>query len=208
MLKLLQLGTYLVAYWPLRWLLRPTVRGVSFVPPHAKQGLLIAANHPARLDPIVLALLPWSAVTRIIPVYYPTAEKYYRHWWLQPLIRLFGAYPIREQAWTLGAYLSDSAAKLRSGGTVMLFPEGRLNPTGATLPARAGVAMLAAATGAPVLPLHITGMERLSLTNLLRRRVAVSLTIGPLINAPREDITVERGRKNAEHIVTTIRSLT
>mgnify|MGYP001571156482 CR=1 FL=1 len=138
-------------------------------------------------DPALLALLPWSVVRTIVPVHFLTADKYYRKWWLRPLIQPLGAYRLNPKSWTWEGYLGESLALLRRGRTIMLFPEGKLNPTGQALPAKPGVIMLAATTGAQVLPLKIAWAAGSWMRCLVRNIPMVMLTLGTPLHFERHE---------------------
>ena len=55
-----------------------------------------------------------------------------------------------------------SQAVLSSGGALIIFPEGKRNPEGKLSAALPGAAYLAAASRAPILPVAITGTEKIS----------------------------------------------
>jgi 1-acyl-sn-glycerol-3-phosphate acyltransferase len=46
---------------------------------------------------------------------------------------------------------------VRHGGAVLIFPEGTRSADGELQPARPGLGMIAAKTGAPVVPVHLAG---------------------------------------------------
>ncbi len=142
---------------PLYWLSRPVadtytaallqmdVRQHQDLPSGAK---IIAANHPSTTDPFfVAAMLPHQSYILINQLLFkvPVLGKYLRH---------SGHIPVTAGC---GQDAIDKAVQLlQDGNTVMIFPEGELSPEdGSRAKARTGVARLAFATGAPVIPVGI-----------------------------------------------------
>jgi 1-acyl-sn-glycerol-3-phosphate acyltransferase len=89
--------------------------------------------------------------------------------------------------------LRGAEEALNRGGAVLIFPEGTRNKSGALLPPRAGIGRLAAVTRAPVLPVRITGSNRIR-RSLLRLQV-VRIACGPLLTPPLHT----EGSREAEH---------
>lgn len=142
---------------PLYWLSRPVadtytaallqmdVRQHQDLPTGAK---IIAANHPSTTDPFfVAAMLPQQSYILINQLLFqiPVLGKYLRH---------SGHIPVMAGQ---GQEAIDAAVDLlRDGRTIIIFPEGDLSPAdGSRLKARTGVARLALASGAPVIPVGI-----------------------------------------------------
>ena len=65
----------------------------------------------------------------------------------------------RDSAGALGG-LKKAAARMASGISVVVFPEGTRSPDGRLLPFKRGGFLLAAKTGAPVVPVTISGSHR------------------------------------------------
>ena len=142
---------------PLYWLSRPVadtytaallqmdVRQHQDLPSGAK---IIAANHPSTTDPFfVAAMLPHQSFILINQLLFkfPLLGKYLQH---------SGHIPVTAGC---GQNAMDQAIQhLNDGHTVIIFPEGELSPEdGSRAKARTGVARLAFATGAPVIPVGI-----------------------------------------------------
>ncbi len=127
-------------------------------------GSIIAANHTSLVDPaIVLAALHRLGVR---PVVMATAGL-----WRIPVLRRAlereGHIPVHRGTDRAAEALDEAAAALGQGRTVLIYGEGRLpghRHSGELAPAafRSGLARLAAASGAPVVPLGQAGARRLS----------------------------------------------
>src|SRR5688572_4291338 len=96
--------------------------------------------------------------------------------------RAFGAIPVRRSQADLSA-LRRSGDVLSRGLALGIFPEGRSTTSEARLvEAWPGAAIVALRNGAPVLPVAITGSQRLQWPSVLRRifrREDVAVVIGP-----------------------------
>jgi 1-acyl-sn-glycerol-3-phosphate acyltransferase len=120
-----------------------------------KGAKIIAANHPSTTDPFfVAAMLRHQSFILINDILFqvPILGEY---------LRRSGHISVKPGH---GQEALDAAlAYLREGKTVIIFPEGVISPlTGGFHPARTGVARLALASGAPVIPVGI---------HLLRERI-------------------------------------
>lgn len=126
-------------------MLQMDVRREAALPEGAK---IIAANHPSTTDPFfVAAMLRQQSFILINNLLFqvPLLGEY---------LRRSGHIPVEAGK---GQRAVDAALEyLRAGRTVMIFPEGALSPEeGGFQQARTGVARLALASGAPVIPVGI-----------------------------------------------------
>lgn len=119
-----------------------------------KGGMIVAANHRSFLDPFVIgAFLPWRRRLQFVA----KVELFERRWQGWVLSRL-GAFPIRRGQSDETA-METAALIVERGGTVVIFPEGTRIRKGALGRPRRGVGRLALETGAPVLPVAVSGSE-------------------------------------------------
>jgi len=151
------------------------VRGLENLPEGGP--LLVAFNHLAHLDPaLVIAWLPWPA--EVIAL-----EDLYHVPITSQLLRLYGTIPVHRDQFDRQV-IRRALRVLAEGKVLALAPEARMSLTGALERARHGVAYLALRSGAPVLPVAITGTENV-LSELKRlRRPRLILTFGELITPP------------------------
>jgi 1-acyl-sn-glycerol-3-phosphate acyltransferase len=132
---------------PVRRVLRPLVDGLEHVP--GRGGVLLAANHQSNLDNYLL-----SSVSPRPPWYLGKHE----------LSRgLFGAFniamgmvPVDRGSGDHGV-IDRLVALLHDGEAVAMFPEGTRSPTGELFRFRSGIARIALAAGAPVVPVGLLG---------------------------------------------------
>jgi 1-acyl-sn-glycerol-3-phosphate acyltransferase len=178
---------------------RPKITGLEQMP---SRPFIVAANHTAMIDPFLLSLLPFSAVRKIIPIYFLTTERYYRKWYLYPLIKMLGSYPVSRKAWTFEEFLSSSVRKLRAGRVIMFFPEGKISRGGQREKPRPGVGYLIEKSGCAVFPLHIQWEG-----NRILQRKKLTLAFGRPISIPAESAGKRFYEKNSELIMNTVYSL-
>jgi len=129
---------------------------------------LVVVNHFSVFDPPLLGtLLPrrsWAMA----------AEKYRRHPLFGPILHLTGVIFVRRG--TVDRRALGAALKvLRSSGVVVLAPEGTRSKTGQLQQAKEGAAYLASRTDPTIVPVAITGTEKMieALKHLRRERVRV-----------------------------------
>ncbi len=128
-------------------------------------GSIVAANHSSLIDPgVVLAALARRGVDR--PVVLAAAGL-----WRIPLLgarlRAEGHIPVHRGDRRAAEALESAARAIAEGRVVVIYPEGRLPrrlDSGDRDPEdfRSGVARLALATGAPVVPLGQAGARRIT----------------------------------------------
>jgi 1-acyl-sn-glycerol-3-phosphate acyltransferase len=144
-----------VARLGLRALARVRVEGLEHVP--TKGALIVVANHMSNADPPLLWGWLVPALGRV-PTYLAKAVLF--RGVAGPVLRSFGATPVEAGGSDMAAYRVAKAA-LDAGGVVTLMPEGTRSLDGRLLVARPGASLLATRTGAPVLPVGVSGTDEL-----------------------------------------------
>ena len=137
--------------------------------------VVIAANHLNDGDPVILtAVIPRRIVFMAKAELFDTPV-------FGTIARAFGAIPVRRNQADLSA-LRRAGDVLSRGLALVIFPEGRSTTSDARLAeAWPGAAIVALRSGAPVLPIAITGSQRLQWPSVLRRifrREDVTVMIG------------------------------
>jgi len=127
---------------------RVVIRGAERIP--ATGPLVLFANHTSYLDSMLLALCTDRPVRFII------YRNFYDHPLFGPLVRNCGAIPVSQSGSDAEAFKA-SLAFLKQGEVIGIFPEGKLSLTGLPSPAQSGAALMAAAAGALLVPVSITG---------------------------------------------------
>jgi len=129
---------------------------------------LVVVNHLSVFDPPLLGILlprrSWAM----------TAEKYRRHPLFSPIMHLVGVIFVQRGKVDRRA-LRAALKVLREDGVLVLAPEGTRSKTGGLQQAKEGAAYLASRTGATIVPVAITGTEKMvsALKRLRRERVRV-----------------------------------
>ena len=154
-------GVNPLVYWIVRGLFQPFFHlyfrlsriGREHVP--AEGPVIFTANHRSFLDPFVIA-----TITRRPMYYVAKRELFEMHpiiaWWLNAL----GAFPVDRGAGDANM-IETAKAILARGDSVLIFAEGtRVRPGPLGRPRR-GVGRLALESGAPVVPIAVTGTENI-----------------------------------------------
>lgn len=144
-------------------------------------GSIVAANHSSMIDPgVVLAALARHGVRR--PVVLATAGL-----WRIPVLagrlRAEGHIPVHRGSSRAAEALELAEAAVKDGRVVVIYPEGGLprrldSADGEPESFRTGLARLALATGAPVVPLGQVGARRI--TSGSGRKQLAGLLTSPL----------------------------
>jgi 1-acyl-sn-glycerol-3-phosphate acyltransferase len=143
----------------LRWVVGIRYRRRSLVP---DGPCIVVANHNSHLDaPVLLSLFPLRRLRHVHPV---AAADYFDETWLRRTMSmvLMNAVPIRRQPGHGQDPLAHVVAALRSGETIILFPEGTRGEAGVVAPFRAGVGRIVKTLpGVAVVPVFLSGPERI-----------------------------------------------
>ncbi len=117
------------------------------------------------------------------PIYFMAKRELFQNRLVGWILNALGALPVRrgesdEQS------MVTALALLERGEAVVIFPEGTRHRSGPLHPPRRGVGRLALESGAPVVPVAVTGTER-ARKGLLLRPVRVDIRCGRPLTYPR-----------------------
>jgi 1-acyl-sn-glycerol-3-phosphate acyltransferase len=150
-------GVNRLVYWTVRAFVQPALHvyfrlrrtGHAHIP---DGGVILAANHRSFLDPFVVG----ACVRR--PVYFVAKKELFDRRWQGWLLNRLGAFPIK-RGQSDEESMQTALALLARGEAVVIFPEGTRHREGPLHEPRRGVGRLALESGAPVVPIAITGTE-------------------------------------------------
>jgi 1-acyl-sn-glycerol-3-phosphate acyltransferase len=164
------------------------VKGRENVP--EKGPLLIVCNHLHIADPpIVAASIPLKCVIM-------AKEELWRNWWSRYWVGNFGAIPVSRGGVDREA-IRRAEDWLKKGVSLIIFPEGGRSKTAQIQPAFAGAALIAARTGVPILPVSISGTEKLkNFKWCFFHRPRITVNIGSSFNPPPADGKLPREQRN------------
>ena len=116
--------------------------------------VILAANHQSFLDPPLVGV----GLTR--QVHYMARKGLFRRWspftWL---IESLNAFPVDRRRGDISA-VRETLRRLKAGAAVLAFPEGTRSRGGRVGAFKAGIFMIAARSGAPVVPTAIAGADK------------------------------------------------
>ncbi len=111
---------------------------------------IIAANHCSYLDPPLVGIACRRAI------HYLARKSLLDLPVLGPILPELNVIPVDQKNADRSA-LMGAIRVVRHGGAVLIFPEGTRSADGELQTARPGLGMIAAKTGAPVVPVHLSG---------------------------------------------------
>jgi 1-acyl-sn-glycerol-3-phosphate acyltransferase len=157
-----------VLYWLLKYVLlgpwlrllfRPRVQGREHVPDEG--AAIIASNHLSFSDSIFMPLVVKRKVTFVAKAEYFTG-KGIKGWLVKMFFLGTGTIPVnRTGGRAAHAALETQLRVLRQGQLAGIYPEGTRSPDGRLYRGKTGVARLALASGAPVVPVVMLNADRI-----------------------------------------------
>jgi 1-acyl-sn-glycerol-3-phosphate acyltransferase len=127
------------------------VEGRECVPPQGP--LLVVSNHQSNMDPPILS----ASIPR--RVNFMAKRGLFHNPVASRMLKAYGAFPLNANGGDLAA-IRRSTELLSQDAAMVIFPEGTRSP-GAMRRAIPGIALVALRSGAPILPVGITGTERI-----------------------------------------------
>ena len=156
-------------------LTRWRVKGRENVP--SQGSLLVVANHLNLADPPLLAV---SLGRKAI---FMAKEELFRFRLSGYFIHGFGAFPVHRGQLDRKA-LRQAGQVLGEGLALVMFPEATRSKSAQLQPAFSGSALIALRSGVPILPIGITGTERIKGVAWLLRRPRITVNIGQPFHLP------------------------
>jgi len=151
----------------LRRAYRIEVSGAERIP--ATGPVILAANHESIWDPFILGV----ATPR--EIHYMAKAELFRSRPLAAAMRSLNAFPV-ERGGGDQAAMSEAGRLLAEGAVLGIFPQGTSKPE-RQIGWHRGAARLALATGAPLIPVRLSGTRRLPLPTRIRIVVREPITV-------------------------------
>jgi 1-acyl-sn-glycerol-3-phosphate acyltransferase len=150
------------------------IEGAENIPQEG--GIVIASNHRSFADPVSITI-PMKK-----PLKYMARDTLFKNKIVALFIKILGAFPVKRDAASTELFkICDDI--LKSGKNLVIFPEGTRQYENKVGPGKAGVAMIAARSGADVLPCGIVFEGK-----KLHFRSKMTIRFGKIIKA--EEIAV------------------
>jgi|SRR3989344_397060 len=152
------------------------------------RGVIFASNHSSQIDVILIpSALP--LFSRFLPMYFVSLEsKYYRRFPIGKylyggiLFDILGGITAKKGLRNYSLSLVNHVDLLCHGGSLCIFPEGQVIPGRGTGSAKGGVAYLAEATGATIVPVALSENHDLHIIDFLLLRRRMNVTFGSPTN--------------------------
>jgi len=146
---------YTIGCYLCRWIARTffafSVEGIEHVPESGP--VILAPNHVSYLDPVLIGI----ALLR--RVHFMAKKELFRNPLIGWLLRGLQAYPVTRER-VDPSTLKRTLSLLAAGQVVLMFPEGTRGDGRTLGPAKPGIAVIAARSGAAVVPVFHWGAEQ------------------------------------------------
>lgn len=144
-------GTILFIF---KTLYKGRVKGLENLKAVEGKPAVYVANHVSKLDAFLLAAtLPRGTAFAMLTQSY---EAHQKKWLDRFLLSRMTMFPVD----TNNPYsLKDMTNLVKSGTSLMIFPEGRFTSTGTLMQTFDGAGTIATRTGAPIVPIHLEGFQ-------------------------------------------------
>jgi 1-acyl-sn-glycerol-3-phosphate acyltransferase len=143
----------------LRLIFRPQVEGRAYVPDEGPA--IIAGNHLSFADSIFMPLIVTRKVTFVAKAEYFTGRGL-KGWLIRAFFVGVGTIPVDRDGGPAARTALDTQLRvLRAGNLAGIYPEGTRSPDGRLYRGKTGVARLALASGAPVVPVVMLNADEI-----------------------------------------------
>ncbi len=177
---------------------------------------IFAVNHTSELDPIILtlAMTPFSRFTPMFFVSAPMKEfkdtrfKWRKHIYTGVFFRAWGAHTTIRGLRDYEKSLATHTKLLKRGWSICIFPEGGITKTGEPREPKGGIIHLARASGAPIVPVAITGAYKMTPQLFFSRKRHLIIEFGkPILTHKISATTTEQYHDEAARIFSDIHPL-
>ncbi len=177
-----------LAWLPLKliflFFLSMQVRGTKNLK-NIKSNFILASNHQCELDPlIIVSALPFLAT--YLPLFFVSREKefYRRKPGIRPyiyggfLFKLMGAFPAYTGLKNYDLALRAHTQIMKSGGSICIFPLGKVHFDDEINDAKGGTAFLAHKSALPILPVRMQGIKSMRFSDFFLRKRKLTIAFG------------------------------
>lgn len=181
--------------------MRAEIRGLENLPTHGPA--IIVFNHLGDADAVLMiAALPPRTIEGMGKI------ELNDHWLVGPVFRAYGIIWVHRGRPDRRA-LRAALDALAEGRLIALAPEGRQTLIGGLEEGNEGAAFLALRSGAPVVPIALTGTENYRVYGHMKRlkRAPVTLTVGKLLFLEEQANRRETMREGTRQIMQALASL-
>lgn len=116
--------------------------------------VIIAGNHLSYLDPILLGV----AVNRKLN--FIARDSLFKNVFFAKFLKMINTFPLKKEGIIDLRAIKEALSRLKSGGAVVIFPEGTRSIDGKLKEGLSGVGMIASKAGCPVVPAFIKGTDK------------------------------------------------
>lgn len=128
-----------------------SVSGKGSVP--ASGGFILATNHASNIDPLVIGAASPQ------PLHFMAKAELFRNPFFAAILTAVHAFPVRRGTADIRA-VREAIRRVRSGGGLLIFPEGGRSSDGNIGRGHEGIGFLAEKLNVPVVPAYIEGTAR------------------------------------------------
>ncbi|MCL2684003.1 MAG: 1-acyl-sn-glycerol-3-phosphate acyltransferase [Synergistaceae bacterium] len=156
---------------------RASIKGLpglkNFLAGRGGKPVILAANHESYLDPPLIGMLFPNAIRFI------AWDGLFRNPIFGTLIRALGAVSVNQENKNLAASLLRNTMEfIKSGYSVLIFPEGERSPDGKLMPFEGGVALISLKTRIPIVPVWVDTFEAYPISKKIPRPRRVAVKFG------------------------------
>lgn len=149
--------------------------------------VIFACNHSSEIDPFMVpTCLPFFS--RFSPLFYTVREKSFyetlgwrKHLFNGWFINMWGGYSATVGLHDYATSLALQIPILRDGGSFCMFPEGGITKDGELRPAKGGISFLAHSSPCTIIPVAISGVYGMSISDFFLGKRKITLSFGEAI---------------------------
>ncbi|OGW75065.1 MAG: hypothetical protein A2Z72_03470 [Omnitrophica bacterium RBG_13_46_9] len=128
------------------------VKGRENIP--KKGPFIMVSNHTSYVDPAVVGV-----ACNTVPLVFMAKKEIFNVPILGPWVKAVGCIPVGRGSREFKP-LKEALQRLKCGESLCIFPEGTRSPDGNLQKAQPGIGLIAAKSGAPVVPAYVSGTNK------------------------------------------------